>query len=260
MKNFYYIYNFLLLFIIYFSAEITFKHKKKSVFFLKLSSPLILLVIICLFISDIFSLIDTHQISHFLSLILNQFIMIILFMFCICAGFIESIKHKLPTIPFIKYRNHVNLYLSRKGLPQFSVSRFFMVFALMVLGTMLILHIFNPQISEEAKQRILKTGWGKLGVIFLVLPSAVIEEIVFRFFLQTKLASYLKNMSIAIIISSVAWAAGHYGMLQPEGIKELQIFYIGIILGFVRNKWGIETAIMLHLLMNLTFSFMLLFN
>jgi len=255
------IYFIFLVIILLKSSEIALKNILRARIVLKVARPIIIFVIISIILSFLFLILSKLEAKEFLNAISFNIFQFFLFGFCLIAGFTEGAKTNLPAFPFLHLGWKGANYLKRRGFPTFSLKRFFRIFFLMIFGSISIWIFFSPEITKETQEIFEKSGFAQLSLILSVLSAAIIEETVFRFFLQTELIRYLKIPAVGIIITSAIWAMGHSGMVIPSGVKELQIFYVGIILGIIRNYWGIEICILLHLLMNILFSlFFFLFS
>ena len=83
------------------------------------------------------------------------------------------------------------------------------------------------------------------------LVGAVVEEVLFRGALQGNLSGSRVGPAGAILITSLVWALGHGATyVQPPGIKETQIFGLGLIFGIMRERHGLRGSLALHLLNN----------
>ncbi len=84
---------------------------------------------------------------------------------------------------------------------------------------------------------------------------AVMEELIFRLFWLTLLLRALKRFRwrgpLSVLIVSVFWTLGHTGMIEPPWVKTIQILVIGLVVGYVYLRTGIEGAIATHLSLNL---------
>lgn len=89
-----------------------------------------------------------------------------------------------------------------------------------------------------------------LPLICLVLSAVITEELVFRFVIQNYIAKVFKLNNnkywLAIIFSAFLWAIAHGNTLDPEWIKFAQIFPIGLALGALYKKFGLECCIFAH--------------
>lgn len=99
-----------------------------------------------------------------------------------------------------------------------------------------------------------------IQVILLVLDIAIAEEIVFRLGIQSYLVKYLKlegqRYWIAILITSVLWTLAHAGNLDPAWVKMAQIFPMGLMLGWLFRKYGVESTVLAHGLFNVVIGFL----
>jgi len=91
--------------------------------------------------------------------------------------------------------------------------------------------------------------------ILLVLAFAFGEEIFFRLGIQNFLAMYLKWQGnrywAAIAATSLLWTIGHAGVLDPDWVKFAQIFPLGLMLGWLFRRHGVEACILAHGLFNI---------
>ena len=91
--------------------------------------------------------------------------------------------------------------------------------------------------------------------ILLVLAFAFGEEIFFRLGIQNFLAIYLKWQGnrywAAIAATSLLWTIGHAGVLDPDWVKFAQIFPVGLMLGWLFRRHGVEACILAHGLFNI---------
>jgi hypothetical protein len=82
------------------------------------------------------------------------------------------------------------------------------------------------------------------------LAAAIWEEIFVRLFLLNALRLLFKRArgatAAAVAVSSAIWAAGHAGTMNPELVKFLQVFAIGIMLDVIYLKRGFETTLAAH--------------
>lgn len=85
----------------------------------------------------------------------------------------------------------------------------------------------------------------------LVLAGAIQEEVVFRGALQGSLANTRLGPQGAVVVASLLFAFAHgAAYVDPPGMKEAQIFGLGLIFGTVRERHGLRGAAALHLLNN----------
>jgi membrane protease YdiL (CAAX protease family) len=94
--------------------------------------------------------------------------------------------------------------------------------------------------------------------LLIVLEFAFAEEITFRLGIQNYLAKQLnwqgKEYWIAIVLTAALWTLGHTGIMEPGWVKLLQVFPIGLALGWLFRKVGTEGCILAHALFNVGMS------
>lgn len=90
-----------------------------------------------------------------------------------------------------------------------------------------------------------------LTLLFFALAGAVLEEIIFRGGLIKALKRVSESNLLAIIVSSMLFALAHPSYIEPIGIKEFQIFGLGVIFAIARMRYGLGAAILLHVFNNL---------
>ncbi len=91
--------------------------------------------------------------------------------------------------------------------------------------------------------------------VLLVLTFAFGEEIFFRLGIQNFLAKYLRwygsRYWAAIVLTSLLWTLGHVGVLDPNWVKFAQIFPVGLMLGWLFHRHGVEACMLAHGLFNI---------
>jgi membrane protease YdiL (CAAX protease family) len=88
----------------------------------------------------------------------------------------------------------------------------------------------------------------------LVVAFALGEELVFRLGIQSFLARHLKLKGrkywIAILATTILWTLGHAGVMEPAWVKFAQVFPLGIALGILFWRYGVEITIGVHAVYN----------
>ena len=89
--------------------------------------------------------------------------------------------------------------------------------------------------------------------------AAVQEELVYRFVLLAILLHGLRRVlarraarATAVVLTALAWAAVHAGMVEPEWAKLLQVSLLGCVLGWLALAQGAGSAVVAHVVFNLT--------
>jgi membrane protease YdiL (CAAX protease family) len=119
-----------------------------------------------------------------------------------------------------------------------------------VFYTVIWFYIFVPSVFHN-----------KLVGFYLVLTSlsvntliALNEELLFRmFFIGFTIYLFRKqkyNWTIGVIISSIIWSFSHWYVADLGWIKFFHVFPLGIILGYTLKKYGFETCVFLHIVIN----------
>ena len=130
-----------------------------------------------------------------------------------------------------------------------------------LLYTVVLFTVTTPRLSQIVRSLTdfdtAQLGLGStvtLATLLLVLQVGFAEEIIFRLGIQNFLAVHFKwqgqRFRIAIAATAALWAMGHSGMLDPDWVKLAQIFPVGLALGWLYDRFGIESAILAHGLFN----------
>ena len=86
------------------------------------------------------------------------------------------------------------------------------------------------------------------------ISFAFIEEITFRLGIQNIIVAnfgwFKENYWWAIFTSSVLWTLAHVGVLEPNWVKMVQIFPIGLAFGWLFRKYGVESCMIAHIVFN----------
>lgn len=135
-----------------------------------------------------------------------------------------------------------------------------------ILYTVVLFELTSPDVSETLR-KLIKTQHAKSGisdepsvlVALVMIVAAIGEEITFRLGIQNYLAKQLKlnedNYWVPVVLTSVLWSIAHANSLEPEWVKFVQIFPMGIVLGFLFKRYGLESCILAHGLFNLSMMF-----
>lgn len=124
--------------------------------------------------------------------------------------------------------------------------------------TFLLFKFTNPELSNalknaaEGQTQAMKIGYS--SIIFFILV-ALYEEVLFRLYLQSFLSYLFRRTTLgwiyALLLTSVIFAVGHFGILETWWIKFTQTFFIGIVLGIAMRKYGMETSLAIHSILNI---------
>jgi membrane protease YdiL (CAAX protease family) len=93
------------------------------------------------------------------------------------------------------------------------------------------------------------------AVLLTLLVAALSEEVVYRLGIQGFLARYLNAQGqrywIPVVLAALLWTLQHAGAVEPGWVKLAQVFPIGVLLGWLYRRQGIESCIVAHALFNL---------
>ena len=136
-----------------------------------------------------------------------------------------------------------------------------------VVFSFVLFKITSPEIAESLKElsdtEKARTGIGpepSIGMAIYLLEFAFAEEITFRLGIQNYLARIFhldgRKYWLAIILASALWSLAHIGVLTPDWVKLVQIFPLGLGLGYLSRRFGIESSIFAHSAFNLVMMFL----
>jgi hypothetical protein len=93
----------------------------------------------------------------------------------------------------------------------------------------------------------------------LGLLTAVHEELVFRLFIIGVVVflarAWKYRWEFAIVVSSVLWSYSHWFVADLGWIKFIQIFPLGLYLGYMLKRFGFEACVLMHLMANIVVMF-----
>lgn len=156
-------------------------------------------------------------------------------------------------------------------IPPFNGKRCVLHAALVVLVAVLystaLFAMTSPKISEMARNAfgleadaLQNAGTVTPQLVLLLLTFAFGEEIFFRLGIQNFLACRLRWQGqkywLAIVVTTCLWTLGHAGTLDPGWAKLAQIFPLGLMLGWLARRHGVESAIGAHAFFNLIMAFL----
>lgn len=130
-----------------------------------------------------------------------------------------------------------------------------------ILFSVLLFLAFKPTLSSLAQERFNQelTIESLPFSMLLVLSFAFAEEIIFRLGIQNLFAKHFgwqgKRYWWAIILTTIIWTMGHVGVLDPNWVKMVQVFPVGLALGWLFRKYGTESAIIAHSVFNVVLLF-----
>ncbi|MCP4653191.1 MAG: CPBP family intramembrane metalloprotease [Candidatus Omnitrophica bacterium] len=111
---------------------------------------------------------------------------------------------------------------------------------------------FNIWISPNSQySNILSTAMPFLFPLTLALTAAVSEELIFRLFMISFFRKWFKFGWLVLLLPALIWAFGHSTYaIYPVYARGIELTFFAILLGVVFLKYGLETVILTHFLMN----------
>jgi membrane protease YdiL (CAAX protease family) len=119
--------------------------------------------------------------------------------------------------------------------------------------------IITEKFGDRLKPSLMVEG-SYLMTALLVVAFALGEELVFRLGIQSFLARHLnlkgRKYWIAILATTILWTLGHAGVMEPAWVKFAQVFPLGIALGVLFWRYGVEITIGVHAVYNVAMMFL----
>jgi len=182
----------------------------------------------------------------------------VLAIFDVCIGLHLCSKLNIIDLPILKK------FFCEEDYEKINFKRYIISTVAVILGTVIFSYILffitNPAISEEYKDSIISQGAPTFRLLVYLFAVAMAEEITFRLVMQNYVAKIFKldgkKYWIAIVFSAFLWALAHGTPLNPGWLKFAQIFPIGIALGGLFRKYGLESCMLAHGGFNLIMAFL----
>lgn len=198
---------------------------------------------------------DTHDLSQIIQSS-SQNGLVVAYSVYLTALFFIIIS---PIIIYFRTKNH-NLTKAFFDIRLFSIHQlFYGLFLLVFLLSIseLLNHIFQKN-HLSFLDKLIKTDNQFLLIIAMVIISPIYEEILFRGMMygtiahisphhSTTLKTFSHHQWAGLLISSVLFTAVH---LQYDGLGMMIIFCLALLFGYVRIKYGLLLAIVLHIVNN----------
>lgn len=133
----------------------------------------------------------------------------------------------------------------------------------LIIWTYLVFGLFPTEPTELA-YAVSPASNNDLGAILYNIMTASVmapiqEEILYRHFAMGILYRWFGRSKVAvafnILITAAVFAAAHVGVVIPDWVKLLQILPLGMLLGLIYHKRGLENTILAHSAFN-TFTVM----
>lgn len=134
----------------------------------------------------------------------------------------------------------------------------FIIFVPLLLAwSYIIIEFTNPNVTSIAES-MYPEGTSIADTIYIFILVSVIapikEEIMFRHFGMSIISEWFgkskKAIVLSIVITSVIFSLNHILILTEDLIKIVQVFPLGIVLGYVYHRHGLEHSVLMHFIFN----------
>ncbi len=160
-----------------------------------------------------------------------------------------SLGNKLPIITALKERSG-SLQDNRGIFVGYLMAFFLLGFVSLFyyLGTKY-LGVWIPM--ESRYSNMLGTYLPFVNPLTVGATAAISEEFTFRLFTIAFMKKYLKKDFLAVLVPALIWAFAHstYAIL-PGYMRGIELTIVGIIMGYLFLKFGLETVIITHYSVN----------
>ncbi|QNN23695.1 CPBP family intramembrane metalloprotease [Planctomycetales bacterium ZRK34] len=127
----------------------------------------------------------------------------------------------------------------------------------------------EPTMSQQLSNMLQPGASSEIStplLICVVVVAALVEELMYRLGIQNFLGHHLKDLfgshnaqmgyNTAIVLTAALWAAAHTGILEPDWVKLVQIFPLGLALGYLYRRAGAEACMTTHAAFNFIMVFL----
>lgn len=205
---------------------------------------------------------------HIVILVLSEFLSLVQITIFTCMGMYICKQLNFKDIPFVRSFFEKSYNINRNYIFQ---KRFlvyvFSVIYLSVAYSIILFSLTSPEMSQTLKhmsesqlEELPNLNKPSFLAALVVLEFAFAEEIIFRLGIQNYIQKMLNLIDsqywISISLTSLFWSFAHANVLDPEWVKIVQIFPIGLGLGYLFNKVGTEACILAHGFFNIIMMFL----
>ncbi len=107
--------------------------------------------------------------------------------------------------------------------------------------------ISHELLAELTSSERTLAWWGLVAAVVIAAP--IVEELIYRGFLQTAIRAAGGSPVLAIVVTAAVFAAAHVSSVRPEAIAGL--FVLGIAFGLAFERTGrLGTAVVMHIAFN----------
>ena len=159
-------------------------------------------------------------------------------------------KNKIPLISALKNKN----YSASEITPVFIVgySLGFLFLGYITLFYLIGMKFFNIWIPPDTEySNILGTAMPFLFPLTIAVSSAIREEFMYRLFAISFLKKSARLTWLALFLPALFWGFAHSNYpIFPNYVRGIELTIFGIILGIAFLKYGLETVIIAHFVIN----------
>ncbi|MDQ3641065.1 MAG: CPBP family glutamic-type intramembrane protease [Actinomycetota bacterium] len=106
--------------------------------------------------------------------------------------------------------------------------------------------------AELAPAALRRLGYSWREVIGASFQSSLGEEVLYRLVIVSLAWHLLGHPGAGILVAAVLWSATHdAGDVRPRGMRSLELFVLGLVLGLVMVLAGLFAAVGAHFFFNL---------
>lgn len=155
---------------------------------------------------------------------------------------------------------NISLYHTIKNRNFYSVAPIFIVgysLGFIFLGYVTLFYLIGtkffsiwiPPVTEYSN--ILAMSLPFLFPLTIAVSAAVKEEVIYRLFAISFLKKYIKVTWLTLLIPALIWGFAHsFYTVFPIYIRGIELTIFGIVIGIVFLKYGVETVIIAHFVIN----------
>ena len=224
----------------------------------------------CIMLGVSFFLADARLKSFSVGQIVNGMFFIPL----VVAGMHWKNRLGAPSLPWLwAWRKHPTRYRLSAVAMRTGVRKPLHLLAVLfftpVIFSVILFTIVPPAMSEQTAETLELGSTPSLATILLVInllvAAPLVEEIIFRHYLQTRLIALFRrflptgqttNAAVAIAagitFSTLLFAFSHTNILTNDWLKYSQIIVLGASLGWCQWRLGTEASVVLHYAFNFT--------
>ncbi|MBN3037879.1 MAG: CPBP family intramembrane metalloprotease [Candidatus Omnitrophica bacterium] len=164
----------------------------------------------------------------------------------------ESMSKRMPLFSALRTKNFDIHRVKPTFIVGYSLAFIFLGYVTLfyLLGT----KVFNIWIPPDAEySNIFAMILPFLFPLTIAISAAIKEEFLYRFFAIPFLTRFTKKLWLAILLPALIWGFAHsFYHIFPTYVRGIELTIFGVVMGMVFLRYGIETVIIAHFVMNAT--------